>query len=277
LVLVGCQGGGSGYEGPAPVVEFDSVSMQVRMPLDRYGTSPAEERLLVGARLVEYRNCMTQAGVDPAWLDPDEVIAEALTREELMPDWAFGFWNADYMAENGFEGPPARQRNAESFSPEHLQAMEDPQSAFSQAWNLCSSAGSVKFAPVDDGMILAKWEVFVQGYRESNDKAEGDGRWKAALKEWSDCLAGKGYPPPGDWAGFVLPEDTPAEVQAKSHVDSAQCSDDMGTARKLAQVEAEYQMVYIAEHEAELSEIQRMARELVAEAEALVEEAGFSW
>jgi hypothetical protein len=275
----GCQSGPD-YAGPAPVVEFDYVNMQITLPLDKYGMQAKEERLLGAARLVEYRNCMVEAGVDPAWLESDDVIADILVGGgDLMPDWRFGYWNADYVAEYGFEGPDQSvgDESEQPVSPERGAAANDPRSAYGQAWDKCSNSDSVEFVWVGRGTLSTKWAVLSDGFHESYDKAEDDKRWNSLYEEWRDCLIGKGYTVPDDFWGAQLPDDATAEMEAKAAVEDAKCSDDLGTAKALAQIEAEYQMDYIEEHKAELVELQDQARELVAQAKALVEGAGFSW
>ncbi|MDR2565120.1 MAG: hypothetical protein LBC97_03495 [Bifidobacteriaceae bacterium] len=279
LVAAGCDSG-PGYSGPPPVVEFDSATMQVRLPLDQYGMVPEEEALLGAARLVDYRNCMTAEGVDPSWLESDEFIADILTigQEDLMPDWRFGFWNAGYVAEHGIEGPPPHDDAVlEPVSADHEAALEDPNSSFNQAWARCSDSGTVQFVWVGRGLISAKWAALTNGFQESYDKAKDDPRRKKVAEEWFECVESKGYPRPEEFFYPLVPDDAPPEMEAKALLDDTICSDEIGAAKRLAQIEAEYQMDYIGEHEAELVELQRRARELVAEAEKLVEDAGFSW
>ncbi|MDR1634960.1 MAG: hypothetical protein LBS27_08615 [Bifidobacteriaceae bacterium] len=277
MLILGCDANSASTSAEA-TVEFDYETMQIRLPLDQYGMVPTDERLFGAARLIEYRDCMAGEGVDPAWLESDESIRDILTSVDgLMPDWRFGFWNAGYVAEHGIDGPPPHEDAVvEPVSAEHDAALRDPQSPYNLAWAKCADSGAVAFVFVGRGVVSAKWEVFAQGFRESYDKARDDKRWESAHREWEECVAAKGYPSP-EWLTSLVPEGVPEEVEAKSFVDDAQCADDLATAKKLAQVEAGYQMEYIAEHEAELVEIQRQTRALVAEAEALVEEAGFSW
>ena len=277
LLLAGC-GTSPDYKGAPPVVEFDYVNMQIRLPLDEYGMTAVEQRLLHGARLVEYRSCMVDASIDPAWLDPDELITDALTRsDDLMPDWRFGFWNADYVAEHGIEGPSSQDgEEKQPVSSEHEAALKDLQSPYNQAWEQCADSGSVEFVWVGRGVVSPRWEILGKGWLEPYFKAEDDTRWKAAKKEKRDCMTAKGYKVLDD-SFAELPEDATEEAEAKAFVDDAKCADELGTAKKLAEIEAEYQMDYIKEHEAELVEIQKRTRELVAQAVELVEGAGFTW
>jgi hypothetical protein len=126
-------------------------------------------------------------------------------------------------------------------------------------------------------VVSGKWEVLGQGWISPYYKAKDDKRWKKAHEEWGECMAGKGYKVLGDEFNPEMPDDATDEMMAKAFVACAQCSDERGTAKTAARVEAEYQMDYIAEHEAELVEIQTRTRALIAEAEAVVNEAGFSW
>ncbi|MDR0365851.1 MAG: hypothetical protein LBH68_03345 [Bifidobacteriaceae bacterium] len=145
------------------------------------------------------------------------------------------------------------------------------------AYGTCIAEERNKFVWVGRGVIFSRWEVLGMGWMTPYDEAAKDRRWKAAGDEWIECVVEKGYPAPEELFGLLVPEDASAEVAAKSRVDAARCSDENGIAKKLAEVEAEYQVKYINEHEAELVEIQRRTQQMVEEAKVLVKEAGFSW
>jgi hypothetical protein len=274
-----CQPGGDQAVPVESAPRFDYQTAKIWLPLDQYAMAPEESNLLNAARIIEMRACVIEAGVDPAWLPPDDRIAEILTSPPYaMPDWRYGVWNAEYVSEYGIEGPSVEEPLSWlPDSPEFAAASKDPKSLYNRAMDDCGGDHATQF--VGRGAVGAKFEPWASANIELYFEAAADKRWAAAMKTWEECVEASGYRqnPDADGPQPEIPAGASAEAQAKAWVEAARCSDEVGTARTLANIEAEYQVEFIGEHEAELLEIKQLVRAMAAEAEETVRAAGFTW
>jgi predicted small lipoprotein YifL len=245
------------------VLDFDDAS--ITLPLDAYGMSLRERQVGRAAQAVVYWRCLTGAA---------ELSAEArqnalafLSWNPYHEYWAFGFWDADYIAVNGPGAPPGPALGPTDADPEQART--------------CVSQADYQDLTVVDGMT---WTgegtgpaANLIGYRASTgDSATADPRVLALLSLRADCVRQKGYQiETGDSLQSVAIDPAATDEQrAQAMIAEAECDADLHTTQQAADILAGYQQVLIDQHQSELLAIKNIADQRSAEASRILAEAG---
>ena len=260
----------SGESTPIPVVSgkviLDWDSASIRLPLDEYGMSDSEVRIVTAAQQIVVAQCVLTSDVVP-----EETLNSA--RDILRPPsiggmWTFGFWDAPFIAKNGLQAvsPPSVPINAGlKTDDDHLRACLNEQDY------LDLDPISVSYYTNDPNIaLLVRFSV------ESFQKTLLDDRFVALLQNRQQCLAADGYSvDPNSSIGNVsfLPEWN-EEQQAQAAVAMATCSDDQQSTQIAGDIEAAYQQEYIDTHQAELTTIRNIVDQHLSKAKVVLSGVG---
>ena len=248
---------------------LDYANAQITLPLDAFGMTVHEERLVIFARVIALNECLVEQEI-AEYTPVSHESFHAVMDRPLLPDWRYAHWNADLVAQHGILGQQGAEP-PEDFSVTISSVGND------RAHILDECADNVGFEPIARSQVHDESFFLASGFWQSLDAARGDSLWRDTAGEWDQCVQESGFQvSPNDEFGVDIGEaHWESEEALLAFVAAAQCSDSLGTISTLANLEAQFQADFIAENFATLNEIHVRGQEIVAEARDFLTERGF--
>jgi hypothetical protein len=254
---------------------LDWDASAVVLPIDAFGMSPREASVVFAAQNILFARC---AGVSESDMT-NEIASSAkmLSQDYVFPMRLYGFWDAAYVARNGFDLMSQLLADKVFYAGQSLAV--DPEvrqrcyaSPEVAAMNIV--VPRVQTSEDDPAMLLSRLSF------EASDWTTQDQRWVEASESMGRCLGSQGYSlehaskdgPPTlsvEWSDSWSVEQRQSAVLA-----SAQCNDSLGITQSLGDVGATYQQFLIDEHEAELLAVRVEVESRLERAHQILREAG---
>ncbi|MDR0488277.1 MAG: hypothetical protein LBG99_02555 [Propionibacteriaceae bacterium] len=227
--------------------------------------SIAEEQVVLTAQVIVLWGCLVP-GVDLS----EEALRQArkmLTVDDSVNNWLYGAWNASYIASHGVRGS-------------EISAWPSFPNVDDDTYYSCISERAFLDMAVVNGtrypgeantvtLALIRYSV------EAHDNTLADPRFIELVQTRSQCVRDQGYTVYEDELGGIdLGSSSTEEQFLAAMLAEATCSDQMSFTQRAADINVEYEMQIIREHEAELVTIKHIADERVARATQILEEVG---
>jgi hypothetical protein len=241
------------------VLDWDTAT--VGLPLDRFGMTVREQRLVQAAANIVFARCATGV-VPPETLDAIRIFLDAPPKTN---HWLFGYWDAEYLAKHGLQLDGVGELGLLDTDQETLLRCT---SATGYLALEVVSADVQTSDGISDG--LARW------YVDSIEKTVVDERFLALKAARERCLAEAGFEvdPESRLGGAVVDPGWPDERVLKTMLAEATCSDELDFTQQAGDLCASYQAEYAQVNEAELVAIRAIAADRVAKADNVLKEAG---
>jgi hypothetical protein len=277
--------------GPVPVV---TTLEQVHRSIDPYLPTPSDVLTLISATNVLNARCMAEFGLhgnNTHAMDLDDHGA----REALAHTHLYGFFDPSSAATDGYDAVEVQSSAGQPATTPLTPAAQSVEVGHDEAGHpLTAYAGKPVpahgcKAQAQEGTGGKYPDLTAAGLPEGGPATPlGDPRVLAANKQWSACMAGKGYhfatpyealdSPTAQNAQVVGPDGakkvvhSPAEIaQATADVACKQATNFMGTATA---VQDAYDRQYIATHGPALAEYRRQLDDRVRAAQQIVTASG---
>jgi len=272
-LVAGCVGQPSGprtnFAAPSEITGhavLDRQSATITLPLDQYGMNQEEFQTVLAAQQIVFAQCVTaSSAISPVTVN---AARDTLQYRETSSEWLYGFWDADYIAADGWQGTP------------HGIGLGEGLDAEASTLKACvNSQEYLDLLPVQvgyyggpDGVVdnLTRYESWAY------DRAVADPRFIDLMETRAACITAAGYTidNSGSYAAISLDPSWTAEERLKAVVTAAQCDDDGNITQQMADIHATYQQQYIDANQAELTTIRATAEERVARATQILRDAG---
>jgi hypothetical protein len=271
-LFTACGVAGADPDPPPPgaaVLDWENASID--FPLERFEMSPFEMSAVWAARNIAIARCFSGS---------DEVPEAELSRSAKMlttpdmsmdaADWAFGWWDANFIENNGVWSTFGDFGSAPGMS-----ATADSQICLDSSAVADLTPGCIFFT-VGNDMAFDKLSEL---HSNSAQSARLSSLAKSLSRQMDECLAESGYEMNEDDDGrpsftAKVPENWSEEEQLRAIVASATCNDELGITQQMANLTAGYEEQAIAEHEAELLAIRAEAERRLGLAHELLREVG---
>lgn len=247
--------------------KLDVATEAITLPVDQYGMSVLESRIIDYAVLLQQKGCMAEKGVDFPVVKPFNSFDDPPGGDYEggpTPNHIWGLWNLETAAKWGYEDPPNELQermmaaNATPLSAEGEKAASSCREEVSAA----SSVGVDKLFG-DDTSITYR----AQFHTLPEDTPAG----KEVYASWAACLAKDGLKPaednPNIPAGAL---EMGREDQINAAIKDVTCKQETGMIQQLADIEAAYQAVYVAKNEAALVAWRAKIQDMVDESEDII-------
>jgi len=225
------------------------------MPIDEYAPAPEDEVVMTHARLAILRSCLQPKGFNG--VKPPEQSAQ-----DTVEDRPYGLWLVDRARAHGFDMPPPPQAEDRTPPPSGWSDEVDP--AFNQAYDSCAAEIKDQMVQVSSPATSDQGSVSMNIRMQARSLASQSEPWKAAFREWQQCLRAAGLTPPGQNDGWTS-EESRALAGTRESADTAQegiriavieatCNEQTQLTQTLGDIEAGYQATLIRQNEAALTE-----------------------
>jgi hypothetical protein len=273
LTTVGCHDGAESDEpGATPssaAARLDLDKATIELPLDAYGMSEEERHIVDAAIQVPYFECMTGLEDLPATIL--EAAREELEWTPAALDWRYGYWDATVIAELGWVpigyggSPLGGDYDFNDPNGDKLIACVNEDEDLLRLSTISTS-----------GNLDPEMAALTRFAMEANEKTMADPRVVELMAERDQCITQEGYSldVESSVGGVALEPGWTEEQQLRAVIAEAECADDLDFARRVADVNAEYESEYIAENEAELLSIKQEADERVERAREILQQVG---
>lgn len=238
-------------------LDWDAAT--ITLPLDRYGMSLHEQQVVDAAGSIEFARC-AKADVASAATEAGRYLATV----PMSNHWLFGWWDANYIAKNGFHGVTDIPLTWAEASDAVTKACRDQINADGLTPVFVGYAGNTE----SDIISTGSWDA--------DDQTTADARFKSLQKKWRDCVAAAGYKIDTGYsttAAWIDPHWT-HEQTLKAALADATCADHLSYTQQVGDIDATYQLVYIKQHEAELAQTRQLSDQRVANATKILQDAG---
>lgn len=256
---VGCSGESTVQPDTGSKAQLDYSTGTIRMPVDEYRLSPADQERIELARQTVLTKCLRASG-----------FAEVnVLKPTLQEDRPYGLWDAKRASKYGYAIPNDEPESQETPS----ESLQDPQASsgpnpIDEARVKCvtSEQGILsKFTPAEETLQPT---VSARLRDEAYSQASADPSWAQAREKWWACLAETGLTPrkqDGAWsseqANDILSQQDPVNPSAKDKQEEirvalleAKCNDKVKLTQTLGDIEASYQTPLIKKQVAALNE-----------------------
>lgn len=278
LAVSGC-GADEGGDAPPPAAARDSVVDAMVMPVTAYMPSTDEYLVLQKAHGMIVRACMAGRGFD--W-EPSVPYAGDVFGRRVNRRYRYVV-DRDAAAEHGYhmvpsgsgpppEQPPLSDAELSALSGDDARA-EEPGGCMGEAIQRLSGG----LEHVESGGLNLPYPVAQVNF-DSFSRSQEDPRVRAALGEWSACMAEQGHQvrDPVDYlpAEFDLSTPEPSTAEVEMALRDIGCQERTGVVRVWFEVDAEYQRKMLDERAEVFAQVEREGEELFRRAAEVVESAG---
>ncbi|MGW0704260.1 hypothetical protein ACWD0A_34275, partial [Streptomyces sp. NPDC002867] len=231
-----------------------------RLPIEAYGPTAAQTRLINQARDMVIDDCMKEAGY-PDWKPAPDLPPLG---GKTLTDWRYGIHDAALAATRGYK-PALEQQKA--YDAAMQEGAVDESGASDSALRSCAAEADGP-APRADASSLAQ-----QVGSDSFQAATKDPAVIAVFEKWSSCMKEKGYTykhplEPVDDPRFTDPYDISKEEIATATADIA-CKKQYDVARVWFNAEAGRQQKAIKANQAAFDTMRAEAKSAVSKANAV--------
>ena len=252
---------------PGNTAVLDWESATITLPLDRFGMSLSDVLVVEAAGSLEFARCVLQTDNYP-----EAAVEEAVRYIGSTPmahHWRYGWWDADYVARNGYTGiqddPLALLTDGSS--------RDQIQDCLEQIWGMGLEALNSEHLTDADSALLGTGTI------QAMDRTLSDAQFLALREQLRICVSQLGYTvystePGADWSAVKTDASWSQEQVFQAALAEAECADDMSYTQQVGDIDAGYQLEYIREHEAELVQTKQIADERVAKAASILQDAG---
>lgn len=265
----GCSPGRGGAADPEATVAItahavlDEATATISLPLDSYGMSPREAQFARAAASIVLARCATgQQDVSASGL---QSVRQYLASPAVpMPEWLFGFWDAEYIAAKG--------RQPHATVPPAL-AKPDP----ATGRRCVQEPDYVAVTPITTfNLSNDKYAALVEYSNQAWDRTAQDPRFVRLRSDFSKCIQGHGFTMNSEKgvAAINFGQSWSAEQQLKAALAVATCNDGLRLTQQAGDIEASYQQEYIKADEAEFTTIKKEADRRVSKAQEVLRGVG---
>jgi hypothetical protein len=269
---VGSSAPGTSVSAPAitahAVLDWDTAA--ITLPLEQFGMSPEESRVVVAASNIVFVRCVTGV-TEKSSFPAAELSASAhvLTAPADEAEWLYSIWDALYVALHG-DSPGS---GVSSFSPGSTLGLS------AEVARACASGPEYKgLIPITAQQLGAgvQGDSLVRYSMEASRQTRADSRAVATFEELRNCLIAAGYElyADSDLPIAVHPDGAAAREQLLISLAEATCNDDLQITQRVGDINATYEQLIIDEHEAELLAIRAEVELRLERAHQILREAG---
>ncbi len=248
-------------------IDYDQAA--ISLPLEDYGMSSEEFRLVKAAASIEFARCVTgKRAVSKSVLAEARRGIKATIPDPNLNHWRYGIWNAKFVAKHGWL--PFPQQNPE---PELLPTDSDTAEK-------CLDSKAVRaldpiitsYTDGDEGPSTKLALATKQSYEAATKSRD----FKALSLKYGVCLQRAGYKTKTSEGAVEADIDDNASDKAigAAMLSSAKCNDSLNLTGQMADVEAKLQHMYIKTHEEELLEVKKIANKRVKRAKQILASVG---
>lgn len=235
--------------------QLDFENNYITLPLDEYDRSDQAENITGRASLLILKECYAKKGYDFEILENGWVSGDASQ---------YGSWNVKHVA-NHFTSSKVREEQSRIYD----SIPEDVKASCREEHR--EELNALKF---DE----EKYRPVERIRSEAYQRAQGDPEWKKARSDWWDCQREKGLTPrtgDNEWTSkesMSLNADDPKVLEEVIRLATieAQCSEKVGMAQRLGDLEASYQGPLIEKNQAKLNQLKEEKEKHVARAREII-------
>lgn len=257
-VLSGC-GAATGTEGSDAgeptvvdgVAELDPAIEQISTPIDQYGLSTLDSRIIDYATLLGKRNCLKDRGLSFEVVKPFDSFDDppgGNVEKGGTPNRRWGLWSVESAAKWGYDFPPPNAAQKELQRVNAIAVPVEQQTAYDECFEYAVRTGGVGvgklFGPNGDTI---SYRALL--HTDAMDTDAG----KKAYADWEACLDRQGLSPdpknPFSPAGLSTMN---TEEQINTAILDATCKQDTEMVQRLADIDSAYEQQFIDENEAAL-------------------------
>ncbi|MDR1393029.1 MAG: hypothetical protein LBJ62_03550 [Bifidobacteriaceae bacterium] len=249
----GAAPGGDAPETPPEVTAaalVDRETVTITLPLQRYAMTWEEEKVVLAAQQIVFAQCVTGlADPPPSALD---AAIRTLALEASPNPWLYGFWSAEFVAENGY---------VPLFSEVTL---GDGLDVTSEQGSACVASPEYMALDLIDPTYLTQsreGDLLGQLVGETMAQTVTDDRFVTLAKARRDCITESGYQadPDSELMSVVIKDEWNYEQKLQAAIVEAQCSDGLDLVQQAANLNATYEQLAIDRNQAELVAIRQIA------------------
>jgi hypothetical protein len=226
-------------------------------PLDSYALSSVEGQEVAHANALLVSDCMASAGYDyPRINDNWEQKLPQLERR-------YGLWSPQIAVKFGYSYPDD-QTSLDIDREERTR----PDAWWDQAFECLNS--TTQFPPMTVNGDVSNPSPVDAGVLEAYRNMMSSAVYGEQRELWVECMGTRGILP--DTSTNLLLPDLPVSDSGQAEIAQADvaCKEELGTIQIVADLESQYQAVYIEAHESELVEYQERAKAILEKAREIV-------
>lgn len=247
------------------LLDWDAAT--ITLPLDAFGMSPAELRIVRAAWSVEFARCVTDSNdVSQSVVGEAARVLGPFTPDPDATHWLYGFWNAKFIAAHGWRPFPEEETD-----PQLVQA---DRRTMDRCWNADEvlALQGISTSIGDDGPS----RVLALAAADSHTRTVATDEYRELMDSLEACIVKAGYRVERN-SELVLIDfasDASEEELLVGMVASAQCNDQLSVTQQAADLEAALQLTFVEENRAELLAVRAAADERVSAARDVLRSVG---